>query len=65
MASGSFKRYETITYSQSYTEAKFREGQLVVYKTVHKLSALAVEYAHEQNNDLAKSDGDAVGPMKK
>ena len=39
------------------TEAKFREGQYVVYKTVNKLSALAIDHAHEQNNALIKLDG--------
>ena len=33
----------------------------MVYKTVHKFSALATDYAHEQNNVLVKSDGGAVG----
>ena len=33
----------------------------MVYETVHKFSALATDYAHEQSNALVKSDGGAVG----
>ena len=42
------------------TEAKFREGWYVVYKTFNKLSALAIDHAHEQNNALIKLDGGTV-----
>lgn len=43
------------------TEAKFREGQYVVYKTFNRFSAPAIDHAHEQNNALIKLDGGAVG----
>ena len=33
----------------------------MVYKTVSKFSARAIDHAHEQNNALVKSDGGVVG----
>ena len=42
------------------TEDKFRDGLLVIDKARRKQLGLAIDHAHEQNNDLLMSDGCAV-----
>ena len=36
-------------------------GHWVVYKTTNRFSSIPIDQAHEQNNDLVKSSGGAVG----
>lgn len=36
-------------------------GSLVVGKTKHQLSSLAIDHAHEQNNKCVKGGGGAIG----
>ena len=43
------------------TEGKFRDGLLAIHKTGNKFSGLAIDQAHEWNNDLPMLDGGAVG----
>ena len=41
--------------------AQFLEGKFTVQKTDHSFSAMAIDQAHEQNNDLVKGEGGAIG----
>lgn len=41
--------------------AAFSAGMFVVHKTRNKFSAIALDHAHEQMNDLVKGSGGAVG----
>ena len=36
-------------------------GNWVVLKTTHRLSSIQIDQTHEQNNDLVKRSGSAVG----
>ena len=41
--------------------AEFRKGNLLVKKTTHVFSGIAIDQAHEQNNASVKGDSGAVG----
>ena len=36
-------------------------GHWVIHKTVKRFSTMPIDQAHEQNNEVVKSDGGAVG----
>ena len=40
---------------------EFKNGHFAVHKTEKKLSAIAIDQAHEQNNKIIKGDGGAIG----
>ena len=40
---------------------EFMSGNVVVRKTTNKLSAMAIDQAHEQNNAMVKGSGGAIG----
>ena len=41
--------------------AAFEDGHFTVQKSKHAFSAVAIDQAHEQNNEIVKGDGGAVG----
>ena len=41
--------------------AEFNSGRFVVHKTNNKFSAMAIDQCHEQNNDVVKGCGGAIG----
>ena len=40
---------------------EFNNGNFTVHKTIRAFSSIAIDQAHEQNNETVKSDGGAVG----
>jgi len=40
------------------------KGNFTVKKTANKFSSMAIDQAHEQNNEMVKGDGGAVGLMQ-
>ena len=42
--------------------AEFVRGKFVVQKTQHFFSLIALDHNHEQENEIIKGDGGAVGP---
>ena len=42
-------------------DAEFLKGNVVMKKSKHAFSAIAIDQAHEQNNASVKGDGGAVG----
>ena len=43
---------------------QFMKGNFTVKKTTSKFSAMAIDQAHEQNNEMVKGDGGTVGLMQ-
>ncbi len=41
--------------------AAFQRGAFTVQISVHKFSAISLDHAHEQNNEMVKGDGGAIG----
>ena len=40
---------------------EFQSGKFVVFKSSHTFSAIAVDQAHEQANDVIKGEGGTIG----
>ena len=51
----------TLKYDPPLIAKEFSAGKFVVTKTERKFSGLALDHAHEQNNDIVKNNGGAVG----